>query len=47
MKVKENLTLLDIIKLSKENPKGTQLTSEVKEYIDEKGNKITEFKILA
>ena len=42
-----NLTLLDILNLAKENPEGTQLTSEVEEYMDEKGDKITKFKILA
>ncbi len=47
MKTEENLNLSDVIKLAKENPKGTQLTSKIEEYVDEKGNKITKFKIFA
>lgn len=47
MEKRINLSITEIIKLAKDNPKGTQLTSEVKEYVDEKGNKITEFNLLA
>lgn len=44
---KLNLTLADILRLAYENPNGTQLTSEIREYTDEDGNIVKEFLILA
>ena len=42
-----NLSITDILSIAERNPNGTAITSEVKEYLDENGNTVREFKLLA
>ena len=42
-----NLSLIDIIRIAENNPNSTSITSEVVEYIDENGNSVTKYYVLA
>ena len=42
-----NLSITDILSIAERNPNGTAITSEVKEYLDENGNTVRQFYLLA
>lgn len=42
-----NLSISDILSIAERNPNGTAITSEVKEYLDENGNTVRQFYLLA
>lgn len=41
------LDLRDILAIANENPNGTQITSPIKEYVNENGETVREFLLLA
>lgn len=42
-----NFGIVDILNLAEQNPNGTVITSKVKELLDENGNTIRQFHLLA